>query len=333
MKKYLLILLVAAFGLKADAQDDFQHTPKGTTYKLFTHNTGDRIKVGDIVTFNVIQKTDKDSVLYSSYAANKPAMVKVEATGDMMDIFPLLTVNDSVLVKIPTDTIYKGHDESRPPFFPKGSSLLILLHVDKVQSFESFMAERKAAEDKLAAEETARADKYIADKKLKLITTASGLKYQIIQAGTKPKPVAGDTVYVNYVGRTLDGKIFDSSYETVAKGAGLQQPGRTYEPISFALGTEGIIPGWQEAIALLNEGSKATLVIPSKLAYGANAAGPDIPPYSTLVFDIELVKVVHPKPVKPVGSATSTKKPIARKTPKKATTATKKTAVATKKKQ
>lgn len=331
MKRYLLILLVAAFGLTANAQDNFQRTSKGTMYKLFTHNTGDRIKAGDIVTFNVIQKTDKDSILYSSYAAHKPAMAKVEATGDMMDIFPLLTVNDSVLVKVPTDTIYKGHDEARPPFFPKGSSLLIVLHIDKVQSLEAFTAESKAAEDKLAAEETAHADKYIADKKLKLITTASGLKYQIIQAGTKPKPVAGDTVYVDYVGRTLENKVFDSSYEAVAKAAGLQQPGRTYEPISFVLGTQGIIPGWQEGIALLNEGTKATFVIPSKLAYGANAAGEDIPPYSTLVFDIDLVKVVHPK-AKPAAAAV--KKPGAKKKiATKGATPVKKKAVVTKKKQ
>lgn len=324
------MLLVAAFSLKASAQADFQRTAKGSLYKLFTHNTGDRVKVGDIVTFNVIQKTDKDSVLFSSYAANKPAMIKVEESGDMMDIFPLLTVHDSILVKVPTDTIFKNQEASRPPFFPKGSNLMIAIHVEKVQSFESFMAERKAAEEKLATDEAANANKYIAGKKLNLITTASGLKYKINQVGTKPKPVAGDTVYVNYTGRNLDGKIFDSSYEEIAKGAGLQQPGRTYEPISFALGTQGIIPGWQEAIALLNGGSKATLVIPSKLAYGASGAGADIPPYSTLVFDIDLVKVVHPKGAKP---AAVTKKPVAKGPVKKTTTATKKTSVATKKKQ
>lgn len=330
MKRYLLILLAAAFGLKANAQADFQHTAKGTTYKLLNHNTGDRIKVGDIVTFNVIQKTDKDSVLYSSYAANKPAMIKVEETGDMMDIFPLLTLHDSVLVKVPTDTIFKNQEASRPPFFPKGSSLLIVVHVEKVQPFESFMAERKAAEERLATDEVERANKYIADKKLNLITTASGLKYKVTQIGTKPKPVIGDTVYVNYIGRNLDGKVFDSSYEAIAKGAGLQQPGRTYEPISFALGTEGIIPGWQEAILLLNVGSKATLVIPSKLAYGANGAGADIAPYSTLVFDIEVVKAVHPKGAAPAATA---KKPAAKKTIKRTITTVKKSGINAKKKQ
>jgi len=330
MKKYLLILFTAAFGLKASAQDGFQRTAKGTFYKMFTHNTGDRIKVGDLITINVIQKTDKDSVLFSSYQAKRPAYVKVEEAGDMMDIFPLLTQGDSILVKVPTDTIYKGHDDARPPFFPKGSSLLITVHVEKVQTLESFMAERKAADAKVAAEESVNADKYIADKGLKLTTTASGLKYQIIQMGTRPKPVAGDTVYVNYTGRRLDGKIFDSSYESVAKEAGLQQPGRTYEPINFVLGTEGIIPGWQEAIALLNGGSKALLVIPSKLAYGPNAMGADIPAYSTLVFDIDLVKVVHPKAVKP--AVTAAKKPAAKVAVKKAATV-KKTSIATKKKQ
>lgn len=321
-----------SFGFKASAQADFQRTAKGTMYKLFTHNTGDRIKTDDVVTFNVIQKTDKDSTLYSSYVAHKPQIIKIAPEGEMMDIFPLLTTGDSVLVKVPTDTIFKGHEESRPPFFPKGSSLMIVVHVEKVQGLEGFMAERKAAEARLATDETERAAKYVTDSKLAFITTPSGLKYRVAQAGAKPKPVAGDTVYVNYVGRTLDNKVFDSSYEAIAKGAGLEQPGRTYEPLSFALGTGGIIAGWQEGIALLNEGSKATLVIPSKLAYGATGASADIPPYSTLVFDIELVKVVHPKATKP-AAATGAKKPAAKGAVKKTTTTVKKTSVATKKKQ
>jgi FKBP-type peptidyl-prolyl cis-trans isomerase len=119
---------------------------------------------------------------------------------------------------------------------------------------------------------------------------------------------------VNYTGRMLDGKVFDSSIESVAKEAGLQQEGRKYEPIPVILGTTSVIQGWTEGLLLLNEGSKAKFIIPSSLGYGDQSAG-DIPPYSTLVFDVELVKI---KPIKHAP------KPVAHKAPVKHTTAAKK---------
>jgi FKBP-type peptidyl-prolyl cis-trans isomerase FkpA len=123
---------------------------------------------------------------------------------------------------------------------------------------------------------------------------------------------------VNYVGRTLDDKVFDSSIEAVAKAAALNQPGRAYEPIQVIVGMGGVIPGWDEGLLLLNEGSKATFVIPSALAYGAQSPSEDIKPYSPLVFDVVLVKV---KPIKhPLTPKPAAKKPLH----KKATT-TKKT--------
>lgn len=331
MKKYLLFILVAAFAVKARAQDDFQRTvSQGTQYKLLTHNTGDRIKVGDVVTFNVIQKTDKDSILYSSYQTGKPQQAQVQTTGDLMDIFPLMTLKDSVIIRVPTDSIFKNQETRRPPFLPKGSNLLFIMKVEKVQSLAEAMADRdkavaaeKEAAVKKQAEESGVIDKYVADNKLIVKTTPSGLKYKITKPSLKPKPLAGDTVFVNYVGRRLDGKVFDSSIETTAKEANLQQMGRVYEPLKFALGAQGVIPGWEEGLLLLNEGSKATFIIPSKLAYGERQSGPDLPPFSTLIFDVELVKVIR------VKHAPTTKAPAT--TVKKTTTVKK--SVTTKKKQ
>jgi FKBP-type peptidyl-prolyl cis-trans isomerase FkpA len=320
MKKYLLYILVTALAVKANAQDGFQRSPKGTLYKIFTQNAGEKIKVNDIVTFQIIQKTDKDSVLYSSYQSGRPAQVQVQPTGDLMDILPLLTVKDSLMVKAPTDSIFKMQEDKRPPFLPKGSYLVFLIKVERVQSLADAMAERdkamaaaKVEAEKAQVQEGVIADKYIADKKLVYTTTPSGLKYKITKAGLKPKPLKGDTVFVNYIGHTLEGKVFDTSIEAEATKAGLQQPGRAFEPITFALGAQGVIPGWEEALLLLNEGGKAQLFIPSKLAYGASASGPDIKPFSTLIFDIELVKVNRIKHAAPVA----TKKPVARSTTKR----------------
>ena len=107
-------------------------------------------------------------------------------------------------------------------------------------------------------------------------TTPSGLQYKIITEGHGKSPKATDTVLVNYRGTTIDGTEFDSSY-------------KRNEPISFPL--NGVIPGWTEGVQLIKEGGKIQLYIPSNLAYGSRGAGGVIAPDSTLVFDIELLKV------------------------------------------
>lgn len=109
-----------------------------------------------------------------------------------------------------------------------------------------------------------------------VITTASGLKYQVIEEGTGISPVATDMVEVHYHGMLLDGTVFDSSVER----------GQTAE---FPL--NGVIPGWTEGLQLMKEGGKTRFTIPSDLAYGEAGAGQMIGPNETLVFDVELVKV------------------------------------------
>lgn len=107
-------------------------------------------------------------------------------------------------------------------------------------------------------------------------TTASGLQYQVITAGTGIKPTGSDTVLVNYKGTLINGKQFDSSYDR-------------NEPLSIAI--DHVIPGWTEGMQLMSTGSKYKFFIPYQLAYGERGAGQDIPPYSTLIFEIELLKV------------------------------------------
>uniref|UniRef100_UPI0021CEAAB4 FKBP-type peptidyl-prolyl cis-trans isomerase n=1 Tax=Balneicella halophila TaxID=1537566 RepID=UPI0021CEAAB4 len=108
--------------------------------------------------------------------------------------------------------------------------------------------------------------------------TSSGLYYKIEEQGEGKKPIKGQTVAVHYTGMFTDGGVFDSSHSRK-------------QPIEFLLGMGQVITGWDEGIALLNEGGKAKLVIPSDLAYGSAGAGGVIPPNATLLFDVELVKV------------------------------------------
>jgi peptidylprolyl isomerase len=143
--------------------------------------------------------------------------------------------------------------------------------IEKPSAAEATAAPAPAEEKSAAAEET---------------TTASGLKYVILQEGSGEKPESGSLVEVHYTGTLEDGTKFDSSYD---RG----------EPIQFPLGKGQVIKGWDEGIALLNVGSKARLIIPPELGYGAQGAGNVIPPNATLIFEVELVSVQPPPPPPP----------------------------------
>jgi peptidyl-prolyl cis-trans isomerase A (cyclophilin A) len=108
--------------------------------------------------------------------------------------------------------------------------------------------------------------------------TASGLYYEITEAGSGAKPKRGQTVSVHYAGYLLNGQKFDSSFDR-------------NQPIQVAIGTGQVIAGWDEGIMLLNEGAKAKFIIPPQLGYGAQGAGGVIPPNATLIFEVQLVKV------------------------------------------
>lgn len=107
-------------------------------------------------------------------------------------------------------------------------------------------------------------------------TTESGLQYEVITEGKGKKPAATDVVKVHYKGTTIDGTVFDSSYD---RG----------EPAEFPLNR--VIPGWTEGLQLMSVGSKYKLYIPYQLGYGEHGAGQDIKPFSALIFDVELLEI------------------------------------------
>jgi FKBP-type peptidyl-prolyl cis-trans isomerase FklB len=107
-------------------------------------------------------------------------------------------------------------------------------------------------------------------------TLPSGLQYKVLKAGAGKKPTATDTVTVHYRGTLIDGKEFDSS-------------SRRGKPATFPV--NGVIPGWTEALQLMEEGAKWELFIPSNLAYGERSAGGDIGPNATLIFEVELISI------------------------------------------
>jgi len=151
-----------------------------------------------------------------------------------------------------------------------------------VQGYMMKLQEKRMAEDMAKAEENRVAgEKFLAEngKRTDVVTTSSGLQYQVIKMGSGPKPTAEQQVKVHYHGTLIDGTIFDSS---VDRG----------EPITYPV--NGFVKGWQEALQMMPTGSKWKLYVPSELGYGSQSApGGKIPGNSALIFEMELLEIVN----------------------------------------
>src|SRR5215813_9472131 len=156
------------------------------------------------------------------------------------------------------------------------------LTTDQVKEIMSqFEKDMEQKQKELGEKNKTEGAKFLEDNKKKpgVKTTASGLQYKVEKEGTGTTPKATDMVTVNYRGTLIDGTEFDSSYK---RG----------QPATFPV--NGVIKGWTEALQLMKQGAKYQLFIPSTLAYGERAMGPDIGPNSTLIFEVELQEVKPP---------------------------------------
>jgi FKBP-type peptidyl-prolyl cis-trans isomerase FklB len=163
-----------------------------------------------------------------------------------------------------------------------------LMTEEEINSFmQAYVAKRQVVQTKKQAEQNQvtykewidRNTQFLASNKEKagIIVTPSGLQYEVIKMGTGAKPTTENTVKVHYVGTLIDSTEFDSSF-------------KRNQPAEFPV--SGIIPGWTEALQLMPVGSKFKLYIPENLAYGANGGGEQIKPFSTLIFEVELLEIV-----------------------------------------
>ncbi len=155
---------------------------------------------------------------------------------------------------------------NKPALSHAEAQQVVTEHFKKLAEAE-YEAVKKAGEEFLAANA----------KKEGVVVLPSGLQYEVITEGTGKKPGAADKVECHYEGTLIDGTVFDSS---IKRG----------ETATF--GVNQVIKGWVEALQLMQEGAKWRLYIPYNLAYGERGAGEMIPPYSTLVFEVELIKVL-----------------------------------------
>jgi FKBP-type peptidyl-prolyl cis-trans isomerase len=152
--------------------------------------------------------------------------------------------------------------------------------MDVIRKREALKSSKKAELDKVKYKDYIEQNEAFLSKnkeKAGVTTTPSGLQYEVVKMGTGLKPTAQSNVKVHYVGTLIDGTEFDSSI-------------KRNEPATFPV--SGVIPGWTEALQLMPVGSKFKICLPSSIAYGASQASEIIKPYSTLIFEVELLEIV-----------------------------------------
>ncbi len=285
MKKNNLLLVASLGLLLASCKSGPKKTPGGIDYTVEKSGNGAKLKIGDTILVHFTSYLN-DSMIMSTrqHSSNAVPIVITKSNDkyDLMDGFAQLTEGDSALFIMPVDSM-----KEKPPFVKPGDKFKVGFYVESVYS-----AAKQTAKDEKAIKE------YVEKNKLKATKTEKGVYVAVTQEGTGEKPKNGDTVSMNYTGKLLDGKTFDSNTDSTI------HPGMPLQPFVFALGEGRVIPGWDDAILQLKKGSKATIVIPSAMGYGLRGGGPIIGPNSVLVFNVELMDVKAPVAAPPAPVVT-----------------------------
>ena len=281
-------LIVSVFFLTSCGGDSkfpgFEKAESGLYYKITsTDDLGRQSAVDQIVTIEMSYGTD-DTLLFDSKSLEFPTQLKVSApvySGDVMEGFAMMKVGDEGIFKTSADSFFKRiANIELPVFIDSASYLTFTIKMLNTQSVEELQADKDAEATVNKALEIELIQSYLKENNINVEPKESGLYFIETAPGTGTPVERGSTIKVHYIGRLLTGEKFDASFDH-----------NPPDPIEFALGTGRVIPGWDEGIGYMTVGSKATLVIPSHLAYGDRPPpGAIIKAYSPLVFDVELVE-------------------------------------------
>ncbi len=310
MKQFFYLSAICTL-LLAACTGSFKKGDEGLEYKIIAKGSGKTIGYGEYMQIHVKQVYEgtKDTVLLNSRDF-MPRIQLFDSVNTPMAYFKIIRQmkkGDSLIIRILTDTAYKGSEQGMPPFMTKGKYIythvsLVNIFATQAQADSANKAESIGAKPRIFKKQVEEIEKDILNKKVqndidnKLILThlstnniaASKTKWgtfiAIQSEGTGPTITNNDVVKVMYTGRTLDSNnVFDSNIDPK-----FNHP----QPLEVNVGELGsVILGWSDALMNMKMGTKATIYIPSSLGYGLQGNGEKIKPNSNLVFDMEVIEV------------------------------------------
>jgi FKBP-type peptidyl-prolyl cis-trans isomerase len=281
-KLMIALVAIAALGIACSKHPGFKKDKQGFYYKFYIENKEEaQPQMGDIVDMTFGLRT-VDSVLFEK-APLSEKIVESLFPGDIFAAIQRMHLGDSATFIIDGDNFFHYFWGQDYPF--DNNDLYFDLKLNNIlpkEEFEALQAERTRQYETMIEEfrvsEDSLINDYITKNKIKVKPTDDGLYFMKNVSGTGKAIKIGSKVLVHYTGKLLDGSVFDSSIEYGT-------------PFELTVGEGQVIPGWEKALLLMKGGDKATVLIPSKLAYGSRGADYVIPPYTPLIFDMEIVSV------------------------------------------
>jgi len=309
MKQFFYLSAFSILAL-ASCTSGFKKAGDGIEYKIIADGSGKKVEYGNFLQMHIVQLfkgANKDTVLNDS----REIMPRIEPFDSnsypkaYFNVFKELRKGDSLVLRLPTDSVFKYNPDQMPPFMKGGGHLYTTIKVVNIfttpaQADSAYQAEMKIAKPKIIKKQKEEVDRqlvknkqqiefdgkliseYLAKNNIKAVKGEWGTYVAIQEEGTGNKIDEKSIVSVNYTGRTLDsGKVFDSN---------INPKGQPYQVNIGEVG--GVILGWTDGLKQLKNGAKATFYIPSSLGYGV-AGNPraGIKPNDCLVFDIQIVDV------------------------------------------
>ncbi len=287
---FLLLLTVFSACWRNPKYKGYTQTPSGLYYKLQTIGDGKKKPAaGDFLQLMITYKTDKDSVFSDSYSNNETGKVILpfqhsSFKGSFEEGLTIMNAGDSVSFIVNADSLFdKFFKTDLPIFLTEGGIVKMEVKLCRILTAKEYTEEvenyREVIEDR-DIEEQRKLKTYLDTCKTEYYPLNNGMYYLPMKQGTGDLAEKGNTIKIHYKGYFLNGKKFESTYE---RG----------QPLEYIVGAQGqIIEGLEYAISLMNEGAQTKFIIPSHLAFGESGSSTGIiPPYTTVIYEVELVKL------------------------------------------
>lgn len=296
--KIATLIVAVAATLCACNGNGFKTTDSGLMYKFEQQNKdAQQVQDGDVLVGEMTITFDTIKTFSNVGNAQRIMQATKSFDGDLYEGLLMMHIGDKATFAIEADTLAKFLQAGQmPPYYTPGKGMKIYYEIslqdivtkdEVMQEQANYLAEMQKRMDSEPDDIAA----YVKENNITAKPNADGLYVIVKKKGNGQKVAAGKTVAINYTGCLLDGTMFDSSVESDAKRGNIYAADRKYEPLTYTVGQMSLIPGWEKGIMGQPEGTILQLVIPSAMGYGSRGAGEMIPPYSPLVFDIEIVSV------------------------------------------
>ncbi|MBR4773296.1 MAG: FKBP-type peptidyl-prolyl cis-trans isomerase [Bacteroidales bacterium] len=290
MKKQIRLatLLVAGTAMLAACgsgdMKGYKQTENGLYYRFEQQDkNAQQVEEGDVLVGEMTIRLDT-TVLRTNVGRTERLMPAIPMyDGVLHEGIMMMHVGEKATFAIEADSMAKFMQPNQmPPMYEKGKGMKFYyeINLQDIVTKDEFAAEQanyEAEMEKARSAEPELIANYVKENNIKAQPNADGLYVIVKKQGKGTKVAVGRQVAIHYTGRLLDGTVFDSSVGN--------------EPLSYVVGQMGLIRGWEEGVMGQPEGSQLQLIIPSALGYGSQGAGQMIPPYSTLVFDLDIVSV------------------------------------------